>query len=54
MVVNFSFSDIVVNIKTAFFCGDHEEEIFMECPQEMTNMIKDDFTILNKCNFGLV
>ena len=44
----------IVDIETAFLYGDLEEEIYMECPQGMSEVKKDDCIILNKCIYGLV
>ena len=44
----------IVDIETAFLYGDLEEEIFMECPQGMKNVTKDDVLALLKCIYGLV
>ena len=44
----------MVDIKTAFLYGDLEEEIYMECPQGMSDIGKDDCIIFNKCIYGLV
>ena len=40
--------------KTALLFVDLEEEIYMECPQSMTNVGKDDCIILDKCILSLV
>ena len=42
------------NVETAFLYKDLEKEIYMECPQGMPNVKKDDCIILNKCIYGLV
>ena len=34
--------------------GDIEEKIYMECPQGMSDVKKDDCIILNKCIYSLV
>ena len=54
MVLHFGYLDKIVNIETAFLSGDLEEEIYMECPQGMSNIQKDDCIILNKFIYGLV
>ena len=54
MVLHFGYSAKIVDIKTAFLFGDLKEEIYMECPQGMANVKKDDCIILNKCIYGLV
>ena len=43
-----------VNIETVILYGDLDKEIYMECPQGMLHVQKDDLIILNKCIFGLV
>ena len=48
MVLDFSYSAKVNNIETAFLYGDHDEKIYMDCPQGMLNIKKDDCIILNK------
>ena len=42
MVLHFGYSAKIVIIKTAFLHGDLKEEIYMECPQGMANVKKDD------------
>ena len=54
MVQHFSYLAKIVNVETAFLYGDLEEEIYMECPQGMHNVKKDDCIILNKCIYELV
>ena len=54
MVLHFCYLAKMVNVETAFLYGDLEEEIYMEWPQGMSNIIKDGCIILNKCIYGLV
>ena len=54
MMLHFGYLTKIVNIETAFLYGDLEEEIYMECPQGMANIKKDDCIILNKCIYGIV
>ena len=54
MVLHFGYWAKIVNIETASLYGDLKEEIFMECPQGMSNVKKDNCIILNKCIYGLV
>ena len=53
MVIHFGFSAKIVNVETAFLYGDLEEKIYMECPQSMSDVGKND-CILNKCLYSLV
>ena len=54
MVLHFSYFAEIVDMETAILYGDLEEEIYMECPQGMSEVGKDDCIILNKCICGLV
>ena len=54
MVLHFGYLAKIINVETTFLHGDLEEEIFMECPQGMSNIKKDNYIILNKCIYGLV
>ena len=54
MVLHFGYSAKIVNVEIAFLYRDLEEEIYMECPQGMSDMTRDDCVILNKCIYGLV
>ena len=54
MVLHFGYLAKIVDIETTFLYGDLKEEIYMECPQGMSNVKKDDCIILNKCIYGLV
>ena len=47
MVLHFRYLSKIVDINTAFLYGDLEEEIYMECPQGMADVKKDDCIILN-------
>ena len=44
----------IVNVETVFLYWDFEEEIYMECPQKMSDITKDDCIISNKCIYSLV
>ena len=37
-VLHFGYSTKIVNLETGFLYRDLEEEIYMECPQGMSNM----------------
>ena len=50
----FVFLAELVNMDTTFLYGYFKKEISMECPQGMSDEIKDDCVILNKCINGLV
>ena len=54
MVLHFGYSAKIVDMETAFLYKDLEEEIYMEWPQGMSNVKKDDCIILNKCIYSLV
>ena len=54
MVLHFIYSAKIINEETTFLYGDFEEEIYMECHQGISNVKKDNCTILNKCMHGLV
>ena len=54
MVLHFGYVAKIVDVETAFLYGDLEEEIYMECPQGMSNVTKDNCIILNKCIYGFV
>ena len=54
MILHFGYSAKIVDIEMAFLYGDLKEEIYMECPQGMAHIKKDDSIILNKCIYGLV
>ena len=41
MVIHFGFLAKIVNVETVFLFGYLEEEIYMECPQGMTDLNKD-------------
>ena len=45
MAIHFGYSAKIVNVETAFLYGDLEEEMYMECPQGMSNVGKDDCII---------
>ena len=42
MVQHFGYSAKIVNVETVFLYGDHDEEIYMECPQRMSDFKKDN------------
>ena len=54
MVTHIKFSAEIVDVKTTFFNGGLEEEIYMECLQGMSDVSKDDCFILNKYIYGFV
>ena len=54
IVLHFGYLAKIVDVKTAFLYGDLEEEIYMECPQGMKGVKKDDCIILKKCIYGLI
>ena len=54
LVLHFGYLAKVVDIETAFLYGDLEEDIYMECPQGMADVKKDDSIILNTYVYGLV
>ena len=54
MVINFGYSAKIFDIETEFSYGNLEEEIYVECPQSMSDVGKDICIILNKCVDGLV
>ena len=49
MMIHFGYLAKIVNVEIAFLYGDIEEEIYMECPKGMKNVVKDDCVISNKC-----
>ena len=53
-MLHFGYSAKIVDVKTAFLYGDLKEEIYMECPQGMKDVKRDDCIILKKCIYGLV
>ena len=54
MAIHFGLLALIVNVDTALFYGDLEEDIYMECTQGMLDIDKDDYIILNKCIYILV
>ena len=54
MVLHFGYSAKIVDVETAFLCGNLEVEIYMDFPKGMSDIGKDDCIILNKCIYGLV
>ena len=54
MVIHFGYSAKLVDVETVFFYRELEEEIYMECPQGMSDVGKDVCIILNKCIYGLI
>ena len=52
MVIHFGLFSKIVNIETAFLYKDLEEEIYMECPQDLSDVGRDDCIILNKCIYS--
>ena len=53
MVLHFCYSVKIVNIESSFLHRDMEKEIYMKCLWGISNMQKDDCTILNKCIYAL-
>ena len=47
MVIHFRYSAKIVDVETAFHYRELEEEIYIECPQSMSDTEKDDCIILN-------
>ena len=41
-------------METAFLYRELEKEIYMECPQGISDVGKDNCIILNQCIYGLV
>ena len=54
MFLHFWYAAKIVDIDMAFLYEDLEEEIYMECPQGMANVKKDDCIILKKCIYGFI
>ena len=54
IVLNFGYSAKIVDVETYFFYGDLEEGIYIECPQGMSNIKKEQLHHLNKCIYSLV
>ena len=50
----FGLNEKLVDVESAFLYGSLEEEIFMECPPEMTDAKVDEILALNQCIYGLV
>ena len=50
MVQHFEYLAKIVDMETAFLYRDLEEEIYMECPQGMSDIKKDDCIISNMSN----
>ena len=48
MVILFRYSAEIVDVETAFLCGELDEEIYMETPEGMSDIGEDDCIILNK------
>ena len=44
MIIHFGFLAKIVDVGTAFVCGNLEEEMYMECSQGMSNVSKDDLS----------
>ena len=53
-MIHVGFSDKIVDVETAFLYGDLEEEIYIECPQIISNMENDDCVMLNKSIYKTV
>ena len=54
MVLYFGNLAEIINVETAFLYRDIEEGIYVEYPQGMSNIEKDNCIILNKCIYCLV
>ena len=54
MMIHFRYSAKIVDLETAFLYGELEEEIYMKCPQGMSDVGRDDCIILNKRIYGRV
>ena len=54
ITIHFWYLANKVNFETTFLYMDLEEIIYMECPQGMSDVGKDDCIILNKYIYGLV
>ena len=54
MVLHSGYLAKIVDVETAFLYWNIEEEIYMEYPQGMSDITKDDCIILNKCIYGFV
>ena len=54
MVLHFGYLAKIVDMETAFLYRDLKEEIYVECPQGMSDIKMDDCVILNKHIYGLV
>ena len=48
MVLHFGYLAKIVAVETTFLYRDLGEEIYIDCPQGMSNIKKDDCIILNK------
>ena len=49
IVLHFGYLAKIVDVETVFLYVDLEVEIYMECPQGMPDITKDECIILNKC-----
>ena len=54
MLIHVKYWTKIVNVEIAFLYGDLEGEIYMECPQGMSDVGNDDCIIFSKCIYGLV
>ena len=54
MVLHFRYLAKIIDMESAFVYGNLEKETYMDCPQGMSDVKKDDYIILNKCIYGLV
>ena len=54
MVIHLTLTAKIVKVGTVFLYGNNEEEFFMECPQGMTHVSKDDCIVLNTCIYDLI
>ena len=54
MAIHSRYSAKIVDVETAFLYGDLKEEIYMECPQGMSNKRKYDCINVDKFFYDLV
>ena len=54
MVLHFGYSAKIVDVGTNFLYRDLNKEIYIECPQGMSDIESDNCIILNKCIYGNV
>ena len=54
MLFHFGYLAKMFKAETIFLCRDFEEGIYMDCPQGMSDIKKDNFIILDSCIYGLI